>query len=159
MDYFNKALAIRLESQDHKHPSVGKTYAYIGGMYARRLKYSKAIEYFEKALETDIRASSAVGGLYCDIGLAYKENGRYAKAMTYFDDALRAKLQMLGPEHIEVSKMHRIIGHTLYLRGRYRAAYDSVNKAVKISENCLGRFHSNTRKLKKFRTAIKKRIR
>ena len=50
LDYYNKALTIRINKLGEDHPDVATTYNNIANVYDSQGKYEEALDYYNKAL-------------------------------------------------------------------------------------------------------------
>merc|ERR1712072_179531 len=55
IEYFEKSLAIKLETLGSEHPSVASSYNNLGAVYETQGNYDKAIEFFEKSLAIKLK--------------------------------------------------------------------------------------------------------
>ena len=65
-------------------------------------QYDKAIEYFDKALELNLKTfgddHSEVATCWNNLGLAWNAKGEYDKAIEYYEKALELNLKTFGPD-------------------------------------------------------------
>ena len=66
-------------------------------------EYSKALSYYEQALETLQKTLPAnhpsLATSYNNIGVVYKNMGEHSKALSYFERALDIRQRSLPPNH------------------------------------------------------------
>jgi tetratricopeptide (TPR) repeat protein len=53
LSYYEKDVAINLESLPANHPDLACSYSHIGGVYESMGEFSRALSYYEKALAID----------------------------------------------------------------------------------------------------------
>tara|TARA_B100001123_G_scaffold393223_1_gene473057 strand:+ start:137 stop:1162 length:1026 start_codon:yes stop_codon:yes gene_type:complete len=150
LEYYEKDLAIGLNSLGAEHPDVANTYNNIGSTYDKKGEYDKAIGYFEKCLAIQLKTLGAehpnVATTYNNIGLAYSNKGEYDKAIGYYEKSLAIDLKMLGAEHPSVGITYYNIGTIHAKKGDKPKALAYLQKAKAIQLKRLGLNHPNTKK-------------
>ena len=85
------------------HLNTGLTYNNIAGVYSAQKKYTKALEYCQKALTISEKVLGTdhlnTGTTYSNIAGAYQNLGEYEKALEYYQDALAIFKVKLGLQH------------------------------------------------------------
>jgi len=91
-------------------PNV-KFYRIIGGLYGQRGDYDKAVNYLNKAIETNktYPAPNELAGAYYNLGVTYMELSKYQKAEEAFKNAMP-----LGDKNLKKETKR----HLLYLKNR-----------------------------------------
>jgi tetratricopeptide (TPR) repeat protein len=110
IEYYNKALAIDLETYGPDHPKVATLWNNLGGAWVSKGEYDKAIKYLDKALASDLKTYGLdhpkVAISWNNLGSAWKNKSDYRKAREYFSKAL-AVFQKAGLEHkVRVVEKH-----------------------------------------------------
>jgi tetratricopeptide (TPR) repeat protein len=110
IEYYNKALAIDLETYGPDHPKVAALWNNLGIAWKAKGKYDKAIKYLDKALASDLKTYGLdhpkVAISWNNLGSAWKNKSDYRKAREYFSKAL-AVFQKAGLEHkVRVVEKH-----------------------------------------------------
>ena len=86
---------------------VAKSYLGIGNVYDSQGQYERALEYYQKALEIDIKVSGQdhldVAKSYNNIGLVYNTQGKYEEALEYYQKSLDIKIRVVGGDHPDVA--------------------------------------------------------
>ncbi len=125
----------------------------IGVLYLLKLeKYSKAIEYFQKALRIDKNFSEASNNL----GFAFEKAGRYDEAVAAYKTALSNLL------YRNAEKAFNNLGRVYYRMRKYEDSLEAYREAIKRSSdfhlpyyglalcyNALGRYGEAATALKK----------
>ena len=118
---------------------MGKSYNNIAGVYDSLGDYEKAPEYYNKALQIDLKALGPdhpdVGTIYNNIGAIYDSLGDYEKALEYMKKALEIHLKALGPDHPDVGTSYNNIAGVYNHLGDYDNALEYMKKAVSIYDN------------------------
>ena len=77
-------------------------------------EHSKAIEYYSKALEIDLKVYGdkhpIVANRYNNLGVAWQSLGKYRKAIDYFTKALEIDLKVYGDNHPSVARDYNNLG-------------------------------------------------
>jgi tetratricopeptide (TPR) repeat protein len=115
LQYFQKALAIRLAAFGENHPDVAMSYHNIGVVYNQQGRYTEALQHFQKALAIQL---AAFGENHPDVALSYNNMGAVyesqgAEALQHFQKALEA---------LKGSNMKRQKVTIKRLQGRYLEA-------------------------------------
>jgi len=107
--------------------------------------YDKAIEYFGKALGSDLRIFGpdhpevAIDWNY--LGLAWDFKGEYDKAIEYFGKALASDLKTFGPDHPQVAIYWNNLGGAWYSKENYDKAIEYFGKALASNLKTFGPEH------------------
>jgi len=135
--------AIRLD------PDYGEAYNNMGLAYNHKGEYDRAIGYYQKALNIDLKKLGpehpSVAIDYNNIGLAYGSKGEYDRAIEYYQKALKINLKKLGPEHPDTAIVYNNIGSAYRSKGEYDRAIGYYQKALKIGIKQLGKNHPYTK--------------
>ncbi|CAF3845736.1 unnamed protein product [Didymodactylos carnosus] len=107
--------------------------------------YSKALDYYEKTLELDLKTLGpnhpSVATTYNNIGGVYNAMGDYSKALDYYEKTLELKLKTLGPNHPSVATTYNNIGLVYNAMGDYSKALDYYEKTLELELKTLGPNH------------------
>jgi tetratricopeptide (TPR) repeat protein len=106
-------------------------------------KFDEALEMYEKALETTVRA---VGPLHVDVAKTYnnmaiveRKLGNFQKALELYEKSLEIKIKSLGGDHASVALTEMNIGNVLDEMG------DHENALLHLQKNMRPPFPTNTR--------------
>ena len=103
LEYYQKALAIRLKQLGPDHPDVANSYNNIGMVYDAKGEYDQALEYCQKSLATMLKQLGpdhpSVATSYNNIAFVYKAKKDLPKAKEYWGKAYAILLKKLGPNH------------------------------------------------------------
>jgi tetratricopeptide (TPR) repeat protein len=87
------------------HPDVAASYTNIGNVYDSQGQYERALEYYQKGLEINIKVSGQdhpdVAASIKNIGIVYHNKGDRAAATEMYTKAYHIFLKVLGPHHPE----------------------------------------------------------
>ena len=112
------------------------------GMKALKMEdYDQAIEYFNKALQLDLKAWGAnhpyVASVWHNLGVSWAGKGEYDKAIEYETMALNSYLQIYGEDSQYVALVRVNLASTLEQKGDYDKAIENYEKylvGVKINK-------------------------
>ena len=108
-------------------------------------RYDKAIEYFEKALKSDLKTFGEdhpnVAIHWNNLGQVWDAKGEYDKAIEYFEKALKSDLKTFGEDHPNVATHWNSLGATRYAKREYDKAIEYFEKALKVVLNIFGEDH------------------
>ena len=86
-----------------EHPDTAATYDNIGQVYYSQGDYTKALEYYFKALDIKEKVLGkehpSTATSYNNIGGGYYSQGDYTKALEYLQKAFDIRKQKLGSDH------------------------------------------------------------
>ena len=98
-----KALDIFIKTYGLDHPKVATIWNNLGLVWYSLGKHEKAIEYYEKALKSDLKTYGPdhldVAIDWNNMGTAWKALGKYDKAIEYNGKALKVFEKSLGKDH------------------------------------------------------------
>ena len=105
LEYYQKALDIKLKLLGKGHPAVASNYNNMGNVYANKGSYDQALEYFQKAININLKifgeAHPNVALTYQNIGLLYQKQGNFKKALAYYQEAIMALITDFELENID----------------------------------------------------------
>ena len=91
---------------------MAASYSNIGNVYNRQGQYERALEYYQKALEIDIKVSGQehpdVAASKENIGLVFEAMGRKSQAKQMFTEAAGIRRKVLGADHPLTKKSERL---------------------------------------------------
>ena len=100
--------------------------------------YSKAMEYFRKALNHAMKQSGEqhqdVAYCYNDIGVVYDRQGNYTKALEFYKKSLKIKQNIFGEQHNSVAVGYNNIGNVYNSQGNFGEALKYIKKALEIQQ-------------------------
>ena len=145
IEYYEKALEIRINTLGENHPDIAGSYNNLGIAYRSLGDYGKAIEYHEKALEIGINTLGEnhpdIAGSYNSLGIAYHKLGDYGKAIEYYEKALEIRINTLGENYPDIAGPYNNLGIAYRSLGDYGKAIEYYEKALEIRINTLGENH------------------
>ena len=126
------------------HDTSDKT---IGNIYYRLLQPSKALVYWQKALEHDRKRLGGqhlnVAISHSNIGLVYEYQGNYSKAIKHHQIGLRRRIDALGEQHPDVAISYNGIGNVYSDQGHYTEALKHYQIGLRMRKAALGGQHTD----------------
>ncbi|CAF4673972.1 unnamed protein product, partial [Rotaria sp. Silwood2] len=113
----------------------------LGMVYNRLGEYSKAITFYERAL--DIKEKTVpqnlpdLAGSYNNIGNVYGNMGEYSKALSSHERSLEIDRKALPPNHPDLASDYNNIGSVYYNMGEYSKALSSYERSLEIKKIAL----------------------
>ena len=120
----------------------------IADIYDSQGDYSKALEWYEKALAIKEKVLGkehpSTATTYNNIAGVYESQGDYPKALEWCEKALAVSEKVLGKEHPSTATTYNNIAFVYSREGDYPKALEWYEKALAISEKILGKEHPDT---------------
>jgi tetratricopeptide (TPR) repeat protein len=99
----------------------------------REFDYRAAIDYFEQALEADIKGEEIEKAtIYNNIGRAYYKSEKYDEALDYYETAQKIREKVLGEYHPDTATTYNYIGAAHRKKYEYEKALKYYKKALRI---------------------------
>jgi len=131
---YDKSITI-LNSILALNPEHSTTLNDLGEVWREKGEYDKAIEYYEKALKSDLKNFDenhpTVATSWNNMGLAWKHKGKYDKAIEYLEKALKSDLKNFDENHPTVATIRNNLGGVWDAKGEYDKAIEYYEKALK----------------------------
>ncbi|MCD4840679.1 MAG: tetratricopeptide repeat protein, partial [Methanosarcinales archaeon] len=120
------------KSNDEKVVSV--VYNNLGLVYANKGEWDKAIEFYEKSLETVEKVGDVHGmaQTYNNLGMVYAKKGEWDKAIEFYEKDLKIS-EKVGDVH-GMAKTYNNLGLVYAKKGEWDKAIEFYEKDLKISE-------------------------
>ena len=119
----------------------------LGAAWKAKGNYDKAIEYYEKALKSDLKTFGEdhpnVATYRNNLGATWKAKGEYDKAIEYYEMALKSDLKNFGENHPKVATRWNNLGEVWRTKGEYDKAIDYYEKALNSDLKNFGENHPN----------------
>lgn len=145
---FKDALASYLEAEG-LDPENAKYKNLVGICYLRLGRYQPAKDYFEKALDLNIKIfgedNPHVATIWNNLGAAYNALGQYDRAIQYFKKALAVIIKIFGESHPNVATVWNNLGGAYRSLNQYVTAIKYYKKALPVCEKFLGNEHPHTK--------------
>ncbi|MCH7501595.1 MAG: tetratricopeptide repeat protein [Nitrospinae bacterium] len=145
IQFYERALAIDLETHGPEHPNVATLWNNLGSAWHEKNDYDQSIVYLEKALASDLKTLGpdhpSVARDWNNLGLAWKEKGKYARAIEYYEKALASNLKTFGPEHPRVAIDWNNLGTAWLAKGESDKATGYFEKALASDIETFGPEH------------------
>ena len=117
----------------------------LGDCYNRFAEYIKALEYYHKGLEIELKTIGeehpSVAISYNNIGSIWDTKGEYDKALEYYHKSLSIRLKTIGEEHPSVAVSYNNIGFIWEKKGEYDNALEYYHKGLEIELKTIGEEH------------------
>ena len=119
----------------------------LGAAWNAKGNYDKAIEYYEKALNSDLKNYGEdhpnVATYRNNLGATWKAKGEYDKAIEYYEVALNSDLKNFGENHPKVATRWNNLGEVWRAKGKYDKAIGYYEKALNSDLKNFGENHPN----------------
>jgi len=141
---YDKSITI-LNSILALNPEHSTTLNDLGEVWREKGEYDKAIEYYEKALKSDLKNFDenhpTVATSWNNMGLAWKHKGKYDKAIEYYEKALMSYLKNFGKNHPNVATSWNNLGLAWASKSNYDKAIEYYEKALESALQNFGEEH------------------
>ena len=118
-----------------------------GSTFDTLAQYDKAIEYYEKALKSDLKTLGEdhpnVAIRWNNLGAAWNAKGEYDKAIEYYEKVLKVFILTFGEDHPWVATGWNNLGMAWDAKGEYDKAIEYYEKALKSDIKTFGEEHPN----------------
>jgi tetratricopeptide (TPR) repeat protein len=128
--------------------ALGHALFLAGNEMLCNVQYDPAIEFFERALSTQI---ATLGEMHadtartiCSIGVSRSKKGHQDQAMEYYERALRIQMATLGEMHADTARTISSIGVSHSKKGHQDQAMEYYERALHIRMATLGEMHADT---------------
>lgn len=143
-EQLNHALLIRQEKLPANHELIAAIYNDLGMVYIE-LDRDKAIEYYEKALETYRRLHGEndpkIAIANTNLGIVYAKEELYGDAVNYYETALKIWDKVYPGAHANKALVLMNLGKTYSSLGDEKAAQGYYEKSLAMYEAALGKKH------------------
>ena len=116
-------------------------YKYYGSYLEKKVIYDKAIEYYNKALEINLKINDSehpdTATTLNNIAAVYDAQGKYEESLKYFFRALKIREKKLGPEHPDTATTLNNIAGVYADQGKHEESLKYNFRALKIREKKL----------------------
>ncbi|CAF4593578.1 unnamed protein product, partial [Rotaria sp. Silwood2] len=113
----------------------------LGMVYNRLGEYSKAIKFYERALDINEKTVPQnlprLASSYNNIGAVYYNMGEYSKALSSYERSLEIRKIALPPNHPDLAGSYGNIGNVYRNMGEYSKALLYYEKDLEISQTTL----------------------
>ncbi|CAF1176679.1 unnamed protein product [Adineta steineri] len=145
VDYYKKALEIKIKTLPANHPDLAISYSNIGSVYYNMEEYLKALSFYEKTLRINekipLENHSSLATAYNNIGLVYSNMGEYSRALSFYQKALEIEEKVLPANHPDLATSYNNIGLVYSNMEVYSKALTFYEKAFRIYEKTLPANH------------------
>ncbi|CAF3469288.1 unnamed protein product [Rotaria sp. Silwood1] len=117
----------------------------LGSVYDDMGEYSKALSYYERALDIREKVLSPnhpdLALCYNNIGSVYANMGKYSEALLYYEKDLKISQQSRTSIHPNLAISYHNIGNVYAIMGEYSKALSSYEQALAIDKAILPENH------------------
>ena len=159
LEYYNKALTIRLDDFGEDHPDTATTYNNIGFTYylktkrekgykGRKEDYEQALKYLNnaKTIREKVFGTDHVytAGTYYSLSLVYNAVHEKRQYERYLEKVIviRKRRDFLDKGDLEKASFYDTVGYYYKSKKNYDEALDYFKKALSIRKNNLGHDHT-----------------
>ncbi|CAF1514581.1 unnamed protein product, partial [Adineta steineri] len=141
LKYYQKSLAIIIQTFQLDHPHVAESHNCIGCVHLKRSDYKRALESYTLALTIFRKvfgeSHSAVAGCNDNIGIVHEKQKNYSEALKYFETALLIRQKCLPVNHPDLGSSYNNIGNLYRSLGCFDRALEHYNSSLKILSKSL----------------------
>ena len=129
---FRKAFSIALKVKENK--TLGNCYSYYGRFNYQLQQFTKAREFFLKAIDcyTKVGFDLGIAKSYNNLGVLKNDASEFDSAIYFFNASLKIQQKLNNTEGI--ANCYQNTGNSLNLKGDYEAAMKSFLEAMKLYE-------------------------
>lgn len=137
MSCFSEAVKILRSKGEEDNEMIGQALGHIGGHYARKKQYAKAVELSTESLRLQKQFSDAehIAKSLIQLGEILKSWGKFDQAMQFFQEALRTYEEAFGLDALEVANCRHNIGILHELKGESETALESFGQGKLFIES------------------------
>jgi tetratricopeptide (TPR) repeat protein len=144
LNYYKKSLEID-ENKFGKNIDIGTTYYFIGTAYSAKSEYIKAIEYFEKAINTYRifldENHIFFFRIYNDLGLLLGSIQQNNKALLTLEKSLQIAIKNHGTQHSSVAAAYNNLGVVWHYMSEREKVLPYFEKCLEITLAVYGENH------------------
>lgn len=137
--YFKKGLNVA-EEQLKKDPSITNlerkfvNLVNVGGVFTQKKQFTKAREYFEKAIEINHTLDNLAfyAALYNNLGIIFKEEKDLKKSFEFYNRSLEIREQL--KDSSGMAQVLNNMGEYYYTNMDFKNAISSLNKSISLSK-------------------------
>jgi len=141
LEYYERALALRIKNLDPIHLKVADSYNNIGNLKNELGDYDTALAYHDKAMS--IRQSllevphPSLAQSRHNIGLCLQNKGEYTLAKLSYQKAIQNYVLLYGPDHAEVADVYLNLGGIYSAEGDLSLFLEKQEQALQIYQKTL----------------------
>ena len=139
--------AIAKKDENVKDVEIASVYHSLGYVYDEQGEYTKALEYYNKALEVNENILGAnhpnTTTTLNNIAQIYTVLGNYDKALVIFKKLIKIEKSTIGENHYEFAVNYNNIGLVYFHKGDYDRALEYYFEALRIYKKHLRNSHHN----------------
>ncbi|MFN3694360.1 MAG: tetratricopeptide repeat protein, partial [Ignavibacterium sp.] len=148
LEYFNRALTLRLKLLKNNHPLISSSYNNIGNVLFDIKKYDFAIEAHKKALEIRLinfgEDNPQVAASYNNIGNSFFRKENYDSALAMYQKSLSIRNKSLKENHPDFAYSYMNIGSVYSVKNDFANSLKYHNMALLLRKNTFGEKHPLT---------------
>ncbi|CAF1289918.1 unnamed protein product [Rotaria sordida] len=128
---------ININKWSTQHLYTASSYNSIGEIYRKQGNYNKALEYYDKALETleidsTVKAFAKKAVCYNNIGIVNQEQNQYKEALDFYMKAFKIRKDCLPNDETSLGMSYNNMGNAYYFLKLYADAIYHYQEALKI---------------------------
>ena len=124
--------------KDHE---IAKMYIFFGQILHSNYHLKLALEYFNVSLQVWRNSDKDLVHVLCEFGQTHYLLGEYNKSKDYYQRAIQIRMNVLGPNHVDVATSYDNLGLVYQAMGELEQAKDYHQRAIEIYINVLGPNH------------------
>ena len=124
--------------KDHE---IAKMYIFFGQILRSNYQLKLALEFFNVSLQVWRNSDKDLAHVLCEFGQTHYLSGEYNESKDYHQRAIEIRMNVLGPNHINVATSYNNLGLVYKAMGKLEQAKDYHQRAIEIRMNVLGPNH------------------
>ena len=124
-----------------KDHGIAKMYIFFGQMLRSNYQLKLALEYFNVSFQVCRNSDKDLVHVLCEFGQTHYLLGKYNISKDYNQRALEIRINVLGPNHIDVATSYNDLGVVYEAMGQLEQAKDYIQRAIETYINVLGPNH------------------
>ena len=145
LDWHQKSLAIRSQTQESDDPILASTYNSIANIYRKKGEFDLAYQWYKKVLNMQERLFGddhpTIATCYNNIGLVYYQQKKYSEAVDYHQKVLVIRLKHYPADHPHLGLTHTNIANAYRYLGQLDLALTHSNFSLNIYKKSLPHKH------------------
>ncbi len=145
LKYHQRAIVIREEFLDRKHPDLATSYGNTGITYQALGRYENALKYHQKAITIQEKIldhkHSDLATSYSNMAITHQALGRYRKALKYHRKSIAIRKEISDPRHPSLATVYSNIALTYKALKKDETALEYQQKVIDILESVLDSNH------------------
>ena len=136
LQWFHKALKIKMQTDPSNYVSISGTYNWIGVVHGLKGDIKTELQYYNKAITLFQQAHDenhpTMAYLYNNIAIIYDDEKKYTEALEYYRKSLDIKEKHFPSSHPSVAMTSNNIGTVHVALGQYNLAMHHYEQSLKV---------------------------